>query len=259
MPLPPAELLFEHLVALRDAENPTHPRHDRRWREVSRWLEQAYPGRAEGTEDARQEALASLFRNVGAMRAEGPLQAAKWVMTIVRRKRVDSIRLSGRDPVLSALRAEPRGADARPLLERIAAEDPGADGAALLDRVVSTALEHVRGALEETVPNAQKRLLRFTQAQATLLRLVCEEDAAAIEDALGHGEPLTRDRLYKWVERGRPVVLLGLDRWERSLEEDEREDEAPVIAVLRELMEERRADVGVPRPERRRDRTEGGT
>lgn len=258
MPLPPAELLFEHLVALRDAENALHPRHDRSWREVSRWLEQAYPGRAEGIEDARQEALASLFRNVGGMRAESPLQAAKWVMTIVRRKRVDAIRLAGRDPVLKALRAEPSGPDARPLLERIAAEDAAVDGAAHLDRVVTTALEHVRRALEETVPNAAKRLLRFTQAQAALLRLVCEEDADAIAGALDHGEPVSRDRVYKWIERGRPVVLQGLARWERSLGEDERGDEAPVIAVLREFVEERRADIGVPRPERRKDRTEGG-
>jgi hypothetical protein len=258
MPLPPAELLFEHLVTLRDAEDATHPRHDRRWREISAWLERAYPGRAEGVEDARQEALASLVRNVAGMRAEGPLQAAQWVMTIVRRKRVDAIRLSARDPVLTAMRAEPRGSDTRPLLERIAGEESEGDRAAHVARVVSTTLEHVRKALEDTVPSPAKRLMRATQAQAALLRLVCEEDAEAIGDALSHGEPVTRDRVYKWIERGRPVVLMGLERWQESLDEDEREEGMLVIAVLRELVEERRADIGLPRPERRKDRTEGG-
>ncbi len=253
MPLPPAELLFEHLLLLRDAEDPTHPRHDKSWREVSRWLALAHPSRTQDAEDARQEAMASLIRYIGGMRAESPVQAAKWLMTIVRRKHVDVARASARDPVTKALRAEPRGPDATPLLDRIASDPQSRDGAPALARVVNLALEHVQAFLEETVRNPGKRLLRAAQARATLLRLVYEQDAEAIVEALDYGEPIPKDRLYKWVERGRPTVLAALDRWEGSLQDEgDGETMLPVIEALRELVGKRRADAGQPRPGRRR-------
>jgi DNA-directed RNA polymerase specialized sigma24 family protein len=247
VPLPPVEPLYEQLCALRDAESATDPRHAARWREVSRWLAQAYPGSSRELEDARQETLVSLVRHVSAMRAEGPLQAAKWVGTILRRKRIDVQRTRSSDPVERALRSEPRSADVKPLIDRIEAAPPPIDRR-VVDEVVATVLEHVHRALEETERSATKRQLRRTQAQAALLRLVLDEDAATIASALDHGEPLGNDRIYKWVERGRPVVQLGLDRWEAEGDPDAQ----PVIEVLRETMDERRADAGVPRPERRK-------
>lgn len=256
MPLPPVEPLYEHLTALRDAADASDPRHDRRWREVARWLEQAFPGTGRDTQDARQEALISLMRHVPHMRAEGPLQAAKWVSTIVRRKRVDVLRARGKDLVHQALEREVHRADGIAQLDRVGVEDTLPADPSVLDRLVTTVLEHVHRALEESEPNAAKRQLRRTQAQATLLRLVCEADADALASALDHGEPLSKERLYKWVERGRPVVLLGLDRWERVTHPDELDEVAPVIAALRELAEERRTDAGVPRLERRKERTE---
>ena len=103
MALPPAEPLFEHLVALRDSTHPLDPAHGHRWRAIDDWMSRAFPG---ADEDARQNALIGLMRHVGTMRAEAPLQAAKWVSTILRRKHVDHIRARDRDPVRSALRAE---------------------------------------------------------------------------------------------------------------------------------------------------------
>lgn len=250
MAFPAPEPLFEHLSALRDATDPSDPSHDRRWREVATWLAAAYPGRHQEVEDARQEALIGLTRYVPTMRAETPLEAAKWVLTIVRRKRVDGIRVGTRDPVRQALRAEPSHTD-RSLLELIAADEAPSDAAGMLERLITTVIEHVQAALEAAPP--AKRLLRTTQARAALLRLVYDADAEAIAEALGHGEPLSRDRVYKWVERGRPVVVEGLDHWERSLAAEEREEAGPVIEALREIVLERRADAGKPRPARRKE------
>lgn len=247
MPQPPAETLYEHLSALRDAADPTDPRHDRRWREVRRWLEQVY-GR-EG-EDVLQEVLASLIRHVGGMRAQTPREAASWVLKIARRKRIDAFRAQARDPVGKALRDERARPDAPYPLEQVAADE--SPDARLLEETVTMVLEHVDEALRETVPNAAKRLLRRTQAEATLLRLVYDQDAEAIAASLRYGEPLSRDRIYKWIERGRTYVLAGLEHWERVVEEDDRPDALRVIAVLREILVQRRADAGVPRPTRRR-------
>lgn len=250
MALPPVDAVFEHLCALRDAERPTDPEHDAHWRAVARWLEQAFPGRSTEQEDARQEALVSLMRHVPWMRAESPLQAAKWMSTIVRRKKVDAHRTRKRDPVERALRRE-RATELGPTIDRVAHQE---EPAALvrpeaIDQVVARALEQVHLALEETEPNAAKRQLRRTQAQATLLRLVSNASAEEIEKVLDYGEPIEKDRLYKWVERGRAVVLLGMDRWERD-------DPAAidVIDTFREIVGERRADAGLPRLDRRRDR-----
>ncbi len=256
MALPPVDRLYEHLCFLRDAEDPCDPRHEGRWREVARWLEQAFPGTKQETEDARQEALISLIRHIQGMRAEGPLQAAKWIATIVRRKRVDAIRARARDPVQSALITEPRREDATPRIDRLADERGAPPNPRALSALVSTVLEHVHRELEETEKNAARRQLRRTQAHATLLRLVCDADVDAIAGALDHGEPLGNDRIYKWVERGRKPVALGLDRWERSLDDEGRAEDGPVIAILRELVDERRADAGLPRPDRRKDRPE---
>lgn len=256
MALPPVEPLYANLCALRDAEDPTDPRHDPRWREVARWLEQAFPGARQELEDARQETLVSLFRHIRHMRAESPLQAAKWVATILRRKRVDRVRARASDPVQKALLREPPGGDHQPLVDRLVAAESPERGA--LDGVVTRVLEHVHRALEEDPSiSPMRRQLRRAQAEATLLRLVVGAEGAEIAGALEAGEPITVDRVYKWIERGRAVVHLGLSRWERAIEdEDERAEAAPVIEVLRELVDERRADAGVPRPSRRKERTE---
>lgn len=259
MALPSPEPLYEHLCALRDAEDVYHPRHEPRWRAVSRWLELAFPGHGAEGADRRQETLLSLLRSVGTMRAEGPLQAAKWVSTIHRRKHVDAIRAQHRDPVHDGLKNRPRDPSGPAPLEQVAADvephrEPGA-----LEALVDRVLGEVQLALEETVKSASKRLLRRRQAQAVLLRLVCGWDADAIEQALDLGEPVGKDRLYKWIERGRDPVRAGLDRWARRLDPEEREAQAPVFEALRELLDDRRADAGQPRADRRRDRSDGGT
>lgn len=253
MPLPPAEPLFDQLAALREADDPTDPRHAPRWRAVARWLEQAFSGTTPEAEDARQETLLSLFRNVHRMQADAPLKAAKWVATIHRHKRMDGFRARATDPVRKGLASEPARPGATPLLDRLAAEDAPTLNPAILESLVTTVLHHVHRELEKSVSNPATRQLRRTQAQAALLRLVCGWEAKAILLALDHGEPVTKDRLYKWIERGREPVRAGLARWEQSVDDDERETHVgPVVSVLREIMDDRRADAGKPRPTRRK-------
>ncbi|MCB9597356.1 MAG: hypothetical protein H6719_31820 [Sandaracinaceae bacterium] len=249
MALPPLEALYEQLCALRDAEDPTDPRHEHRWRVVADWLERAFPGGGDEGQDARQETLISLFRSISRMQAEAPKQAAKWISTILKRKRIDAIRARNADPVRQALRFESARADATPTLDRLGCEGVRELTPAMLEGLVTLTLEHTHRALEEQVKNASKRQLRRTQAQATLLRLVCGWPAEAIVEALDYGEPIANDRLYKWIERGRAPVELGLDRWAAQAEGEE----VGVIEVLREIISERRADAGQPRLERRKD------
>jgi DNA-directed RNA polymerase specialized sigma24 family protein len=247
LPFPPVQPLYEHLCALRDAPDPCAPRHDARWRAVQKWIEQAFPG--SGFEDARQEALLKLTRRVGSMRAEAPLQAASWLAQIVKRTHLDGIRARSRDPVHRALGEHPR-ADGT-AIDQLEAEDGSRPTPEAIADLVTAILEQVHRALEDGEPNATKRQLRRTQAQATLLRLLCGASAEELERVLDAGE-LGRDRIYKWIERGRPIVLLGLARWEESGADPD------VVAAVREIVEERRADAGQARPDRRRDRKKDG-
>ena len=253
MALPPVEPLFEHLCVLRDAEDPSHPSLGARWRYVADWVERAFPGGGDEGEDARQETLISLLRNVSRMQAVAPLQAAKWISTILRRKRIDAIRVRNNDPVRQALRFESNREDATPTIERLGCDGIRELTPAMLDGLVTLVLGHVHRALEATVKSAAKRQLRRTQAQAALLRLVCGWNAEEITKALDYGEPIAKDRLYKWIERGRAPVLTGLERWAAEAEGDE----VGVVEVLREIVEDRRADAGKPRLERRKTRSGG--
>lgn len=249
MSLPPADALVAHLTVLRDAADPTHPAMAAHWREVSRWLEAAFPGRRPEQEDARQETLVSLFRSVGRMQAIAPLQAAKWVSTIHRRKRIDAARSGASDPVQAALRYARDDHDGGSPIDRLEAPAPEEPPPpmSLVDELLAEALEQVARMLEETEPKASTRQLRLRQAQAALLRLVRRLDAEAIVEALAVDEPVSKARLYKWVERGRAVVLAGLDRWGAG-PDSPGED---VLDVLRTVTSARRADAGRARGKRR--------
>lgn len=241
--------LFGHLTVLRDARDVKDPRLAVHWHGVHAWLVSTFPGGG-AADDRRQETLMALLRSVSGMRAETPLAAAKWVSTIHKRKRVDALRALSRNPVDVGLASAPRDPGLPSPLDRLEAA-PAAPPREALEAVVTMVLEQVHRVLERDVKNPRKRALRRVQAQAAMLRLVCGWDAEAIAEALDHGEPISRDRLYKWVERGRAPVLAALDDWETIDDADERDVLAPVIEALREMFETRRADAGVPRAGRR--------
>ena len=128
----------------------------------------------------------------------------------------------------------------------------------VLATVLTIALFATYSTLRTTALDAaRERLLRATQARATILRVVKEADADAIAVELDYGEPLGKDRSYKWVERGRPVVHLGLDRWLRLADEEDRDQIAQIVEAMREIVDERRADAGLPRPDRRKAGDDG--
>lgn len=230
---------------LRACGDPAHPQQAPRWRRIARWLARAYPGQAPEDEDARQETLIALTRHVGGMRAEHPGQAAAWVRMIHRRKRLDGIRARRRDPVRQALSLERRDGEP-PEIDELPAKPTTPlpeDAEHLLERVVETLLHHTDLAVAEACLKKSKALLLRTQARAAILRLVHRHEVSTIEAALGQHEPLTKARIYKWVERGRKVVELGIDRWAAQ------DPDAPesVLLALRALMSERRADAGKTR------------
>jgi hypothetical protein len=235
--LPPADMLFEELTALREAADPREE--PARWMRVSAWLAMAFPGRRPADEDARQETLLALLRHVGTMQAETPLACVKWVQTIHRHKRLDGIRSEGRDPVARALaRTDEEGAAP---LDRVPAPEPRRSARIAVDRVLEEVLRHTDRQIDASAKSPAKRELRRTQARAALWRLVRQDDADTLLAALAVGEPVSKERLYKWVERGRKVLLDGLAAWEATPQGPEWAD---VIAVLREVVEERRADAG---------------
>ncbi|AKF04865.1 hypothetical protein [Sandaracinus amylolyticus] len=244
------DTLFAALIALRDAEDPLARRHDVHWRAVDAWLRETWPAGGADADEARQETLLAIARNVRTMEASVPLQAAKWVSTIHRRKKVDGFRMRKRDPVQRGLDRGSESEDATPLLDRLEGDAGGDLDGNALERVLATIEDHVEAELQATEPNAASRHLKRMQARATLHRAVLEADFDAIAAALDAGEPLTRDRVYKWVERGRPWVLAGLDRWVR--ESGEGSTASDIAAAVRELVSARRADAGRPRPSRRR-------
>lgn len=254
------ESLYLALDALRAADDPFERRHDAAWRVIEEWLRGTFPGTTPEIQDARQETLITIARSVGGMEARVPLQAAKWVSTIHKRKRVDGLRARVRDPVHLGLERGRRreGDEERPrLVERLEAGDEGALDAGAIERILATIEEHVEAHLATLEKSDARRHLLRQQARATLHRVLLGADVAELAATLdlasdAPGEPVARDRVYKWVERGRPIVLAGLDRW--VAEQGDGSVAADVAAVVRELIEARRSDAGRPRPERRKGR-----
>lgn len=249
------DTLFAALLALRAADDPLAPRHDAHWRAIDAWLRATWPKRGAEADETRQETLLAIARSVSSMEASAPLQAAKWVATIHRRKQVDGFRVRKRDPVHRGLERGAGDEDATPLLDRLEGEAGMDVDASALERILASVEDHLEAELRAREPNLQVRHLKRLQARATLHRLVLDADFDALVVVLDAGEPLTRDRVYKWVERGRPWVLAALDRWAR--EAGEGTTAAEIVAALRERVEARRADAGRPRPSRRRAEGEG--
>jgi hypothetical protein len=248
--MPSPETLFDALVALREGGDPLDRRHDARWRTIEAWLRETFPARGPDADEARQETLLAIGRGVVAMEARVPQQAMKWISTIHKRKKIDGIRVRSRDPIRRALDRGGSAAAEGSLVDRLEADGEPRVDARAIERIVETIEEHVEALLAEELERAPAaRHLRRLQARATLHRLLLEADFEELSRMLDADEPLTRDRVYKWVERGRPLVLAAVDRW---IAHDGEGTLVPQIAaVVRELVEARRADAGVPRPERR--------
>jgi DNA-directed RNA polymerase specialized sigma24 family protein len=239
---PALRALYDALDALRRAEEPFDPRNDGAWRVVAAWARGRAPARDRRHDDVVQETLLAIARYVREMEASSPRQAAKWATTILRRKQIDVLRQDAVDAVA-------RGLDeGDATLDAITAEEPTVPPT-LLDAQYRRIEEVVLASIEDE-PSATVRLTRRSMARAAIYRFVLELEPEAVEARLALAEPIGKERLYKWIERGRALVADAMRDWA-----DARPDESDVQAisgVVIELVEARRADAGKPRPERRK-------
>jgi DNA-directed RNA polymerase specialized sigma24 family protein len=234
---------YEALDALRRAEDPFEPRLDEPWRVVLDWVRARVRPRDPRRDDVVQETLLAIARHVRHMDAGTPRQAARWASVIVRRKVIDGLRDDEHDAVSVGL------SEGDAALETLPGAEP-APPAELLEAQHRAIEEIVVAHIERSEASASVRLTRRAMARAALYRLVVDLEPDAVEDRLGLPEPVGRDRLYKWVERGRAIVAEAMRAW-RSGSAGQRDVDA-IAEVVVELVETRRADAGKPRPERRR-------
>lgn len=240
MSAPSHEELFAALSRLRELAPEAAGRERAEWRIVERWLRANHP-RGRDVEDVHQETLIAIARHVSTLEATHAGGAVRWVNTIRKRKLIDLVRHESRSPARLGLAYAPADDGSMPvdLLERDDARPVDPQALELLVEAVEVAIgEHA----DATWTNAIDRQLRRLQGRATLQRSL-GQDLDGIRRALALGPDLGDDRIYKWIERGRPVLLAALAR----IREDASEEVVPVIDVLVELASARRVDAGRPR------------
>lgn len=235
--------LYEALDTLRRADDAFSPRLDAVWRVVSAWVRDRTPRHETRRDDITQETLLAIARSVQQMDATTPRQAAKWTSVIMRRKHIDLLRGDAHDAVAHGLVEDEFVVETVPTPEVSASSE-------LLDAQHRRIEERVLAFVDASERSASVRLTRRAMARASLYRLVLELEPDAVEARLGLPEPVGRDRLYKWVERGRTVLAEAMRDWAQALPDEA--DVQAISQVVIELAEARRADAGKPRPERRR-------
>ncbi len=237
-------LLYQALDGLRRSEDPMAPHHAPAWATVRAWIRGR--GRGPDAEDIEQETLFAVMRNVQRMTAEVPLAAAKWISTILRHKHIDQIRTRNVDALDHGL----VHSAAHDPLESVQADNEERATPEMLEDRYGRIEEAILHFVEESESRPNLRLTQRAQGRAAFYRLVRELDSDDVEAAIGFPEPIGKDRLYKWIERGREVVTQAMDAWVVRAPNDE--EIAAIRDVVVETMRARRADAGQPRPERRK-------
>ena len=240
------EALFAVLGRLRDAARGRVPRDPAReradWRVVDAFVRRSRDALGLEGDDVAQDALMAIVRHVGEMEARDEAGAIAWVTRIVRNKKIDAARGRLREP--RALEAE---GDEGSLVERL----EGEDGRPIDDRALTMLIEVVEEAITAKVDGlplpAIDRQLRRVQARATLHR-VLGAGAGELREVLALESGVTDDRLHKWVERGRPLLVAVLE----GLAWDQQDEVRALFHALRDAVLARRADAGRPRPARRK-------
>lgn len=226
--------------ALLDALPRLRARDAAAWGIVASFLRGLRATRGDEGEDVAHDALIAIVLHADDLRSPAPGAAVRWCARIAQRKRIDVARARG-----------PRWQ----LVDAAAVELPVRDdGRHLDDRALDVLVETIEDAIDRyvnglTLP-AETRMLRRHQARAALHR-VLGADTAAIVGMLALGRRFRSDRLAKWVERGRPILIAALERlaWDHDGEVRE------VAFALREIALVPWRHVGA-RPRRRRSATE---
>ena len=241
---PSHDELFAALSRLRELPEGEANRARGEWRIIERWL-RANELRGRDQDDVHQETLIAIARRVGRLEAEHAGAAVRWINTIRKRKFIDLIRHESRSPARLGLRRVSSDEVPSPvdLLERDDARPVDPEALELLVESVELAIGDY---VDSAYTNAVDRQLRRLQGRAVLHR-VLGHDLAGIRAALALGPDLGDDRIYKWVERGRPVLLEALARMREGASEQGLE----IVDVLSGLAAERRVDAGRPRVARR--------
>lgn len=215
------------------------------WRLVETFVRRSRATQGAEGDDVAQETLIAVARHVADLDARDAASAVAWCARIARHKKIDFVRARARE----GKRAEATEADASAvdLIERD-------DGSPIDDRALARLVEVVEDGIARYVEglairSAVERQLKRTQARATLHRVLGAE-TAQLREVLALEPGFAADRLHKWVERGRPLLVAVLDR----LAWDHEGDAHEVFMTLREAVLARRADAGVARPERRKSR-----
>jgi hypothetical protein len=250
---PTKETLYAALDELRTAAQPAHPRHHGAWGIVGAFLAHL-DRRAEA--DTRQETLIKVLRGVRTFSGQTPGEAVAWLRTVHQRRARDVWRTVQNEPVRTALHEQrTRDGDETPLVERLAGPALRADfqREARLDATRDALFARLERHLAATTQSAKVREMRRVQARVAWLRLVREADGAELIRAAAPMEVNSLDQVYKWVERGRGLLIEVLDAGAPPQEGETDVDDPDVRAALREIFATRRADAGIARPERRRD------
>ena len=237
--------LYGALDSLRQSEDHLAPHHGPAWATVRAWIRGR--GRGNDAEDIEQEALFAIMRNVKRMTAETSLAAAKWIATILKHKHIDQIRARNVDALDHGLR---HSRDEHEPLDDVQADNEARATPELLEDRYARIEDAILRFVEASESRPALRLTKRAQGRAAYFRLLRDLDSTEVEAAIGFSEPIGKDRLYKWIERGREVVTQAMEAWAAESPND------PQIAAIRDVVVEtmgaRRADAGQPRPERRK-------
>lgn len=230
------DALFAALNALKAGHDPL-----RAWKTIDRWIKARFPQPKD--EDARQLALISIHRNVAQAEASSPQSCAKWVRTIVERKKIDRARAERSRAAVSLVNAQGE-----------TLEVEGDAGVSISEDVLTDLLEQLEASidvlLEARFDRPMERVVPRHHARARLLRTL-GHDLPAIRSALG--VEVSDAALSKWIERGLPTLIEAIAHWR-----GEDEDREVLAARLREKVQARRGDAGKARLERRKSTNRGG-
>lgn len=217
------------------------------WRRVESFVRRTRHAQGRDADDVVQEALVAIARHVAELEARDESGVLAWLTRIVHHKKIDGLRTRAREGTVVS--GPEDGPSAVEQLERD-------DGQPVDDHALATLIEAVEEAIGAKVDGlglpAMDRQLRRVQARATLHRVLGAE-TSEVRAVLGLDASVGADRLAKWVERGRPLLVSVLEGLAWDHEGDARE----VFLALRERAMARRADAGRSRPGRRKGPGDG--
>jgi hypothetical protein len=193
-------------------------------------------------------AFVRLRTTESAFRGQLDAEAVVFLQRVVRSVVIDERRKEQRDR-LRLVRAPEHGDDIDPIAT-LAAPEPDRSRTLEAEYLLERTKDRLRGYIDRVLEGAQlghlEHQTKAYQAESCVLALLERKSSAEIRVILATtASPAT---VHKWTERGRPFVLDALTLWAASADEDD----APVIAKLREIFEKRRADAGKARPSRRK-------